>query len=158
MMAASFGAVTDYTGMLARIITPLIKRAKGAVSLVLVTMLTSMGLNIVMADPYGSSLLGARMFKDAYQKEGLKPVVLSVAMGDSGTALSHIIPWNLFGALLAGTLGLAVAEWAPYTFMAYLTPVVAFVMANLFKGRLSGGDDQVTEERVGRLADPTHLA
>jgi len=158
MMAASFGAVTDYTGMLARIITPLIKRAKGAVSLVLVTMLTSMGLNIVMADPYGSSLLGARMFKDAYQKEGLKPVVLSVAMGDSGTALSHIIPWNLFGALLAGTLGLAVAEWAPYTFMAYLTPVVAFVMANLFKGRLSGGGDQIAEEQVGQLADPTHLA
>jgi NhaC family Na+:H+ antiporter len=158
MMAASFGAVTDYTGMLARIVTPLIERAKGTVSLVLVTMLTSMGLNIVMADPYGSSLLGARMFKDAYQEKGLKPVVLSVAMGDSGTALSHIIPWNLFGALLAGTLGLAVAEWAPYTFMAYLTPVVAFVMANLFKGRLSGGDDQVTEERVGQLADPTHLA
>jgi Na+/H+ antiporter NhaC len=79
-------------------------------------------------------------------------------MGDSGTALSHIIPWNLFGALLAGTLGLAVAEWAPYTFMAYLTPVVAFVMANLFKGRLSGGGDQVSEEQVGQLADPTHLA
>jgi len=158
MMAASFGAVTDYTGMLARIITPLIERAKGTVSLVLVTMLTSMGLNIVMADPYGSSLLGARMFKDAYQKKGLKSVVLSVAMGDSGTALAHIIPWNLFGALLAGTLGLAVAEWAPYTFMAFLTPVVAFVMANLFKSRLSGGEDQVSEGEAVPLTDPTHLA
>jgi len=158
MMAASFGAVTDSTGMLACIITPLIERAKGTVSLVLVTMLTSMGLNIVMADPYGSSLLGARMFKDAYQQKGLKSVVLSVAMGDSGTALSHIIPWNLFGALLAGTLGLAVAEWAPYTFMAYLTPVVAFVMANLFKGRLSGGEEQAAEGQADQVADPTNLA
>jgi len=158
MMAASFGAVTDYTGMLARIITPLIERAKGTVSLVLVTMLTSMGLNIVMADPYGSSLLGARMFKGAYQKKGLKPVVLSVAMGDSGTALAHIIPWNLFGALLAGTLGLAVTEWAPYTFMAFLTPVMAFVLANIFKGRLSGGDGQVAKEQDDSLVDPTNLA
>jgi Na+/H+ antiporter NhaC len=60
--------------------------------------------------------------------------------------------------LLAGTLGLAVAEWAPYTFMAFLTPVVAFVMANLFKSRLSGGEDQVSEGEAVPLTDPTHLA
>jgi hypothetical protein len=42
--------------------------------------------------------------------------------------------------------------------MAYLTPVVALVMANLFKDRLSGGGDQISEEQVVPLADPTHLA
>ena len=158
MMAAGFGAVADYTGMLKRIITPIIERAKGTVSLVLVTMLTSMGLNIVMADPYGSALLGARMFKDAYQQHRLRPVILSVGMGDSGTALSHIIPWNLLGALLAGTLGLAVTEWGPYAFMAYLTPVVAFVMANLFKGRLSGGEEPAAEAQAAPVADQANLA
>jgi NhaC family Na+:H+ antiporter len=158
MMAASFGAVADYTGMLKRIITPVIDRAKGTVSLVLVTMLTSMGLNVVMADPYGSALLGARMFKDAYQQHRLKPVILSVGMGDSGTALSHIIPWNLMGALLAGTLGLAVTEWAPYAFMAYLTPVVAFVIAFMYRGRMSGGEEQATEVQADQVADSTNLA
>jgi len=158
MMAASFGAVVDYTGMLKRIITPIIDRAKGTVSLVLVTMLTSMGLNIVMADPYGSALLGARMFKDAYQQHRLKPVALSVGMGDSGTALSHIIPWNLMGALLAGTLGLAVAEWAPYAFIAYLTPVVAFVIAYMYRGRMSGGEEQATEVQDDQVVDTTNLA
>jgi len=158
MMAASFGAVADYTGMLKRIITPVIDRAKGTVSLVLVTMLTSMGLNVVMADPYGSALLGARMFKDAYQQHRLKPVILSVGMGDSGTALSHIIPWNLMGALLAGTLGLAVTEWAPYAFMAYLTPVVAFVIAFMYRGRMSDGDEQATEVQADQVADSTNLA
>jgi len=160
MMAASFGAVTDYTGILGRIITPLVDRAKGAVSLVLVTMLTSMGLNIVMADPYGSSLLGARMFKDAYQQKSLNPVVLSVAMGDSGTALAHIIPWNLFGALLASTLGLALVEWAPYAFMAYLTPIVAFVIAIISLSRLSAGEEveKVPGEQVEHLDDHTQLA
>jgi NhaC family Na+:H+ antiporter len=151
MMAAAFGAVADYTGMLHRIITPIVERAKGTLVLVLVTMLTSMGLNVVMADPYGSALLGARMLKDAYRQHRLNPVILSVAMGDSGTALSHIIPWSLMGALLAGTLGLAVAEWAPFAFMAYLTPVVAFVLAYLFRGRVSGGDD--ADESSGEEVD-----
>lgn len=140
MMAASFGAVTDYTGMLKRIITPIIERATGPVSLILATMATSMGLNVVMADPYGSALVGASMFRDAYRQQRLKPVDLSVAMSNSGTALSHIIPWNLMGALLAGTLGLAATTWAPYVFMAYLTPAVAFVMASIRKDRLSDAD------------------
>ena len=123
--------------------------------LVLVTMLTSMGLNVVLADPYGSALLGARMFKGAYQQHRLRPVVLSVGMGDSGTALSHIIPWSLMGALLAGTLGLAVAEWALYAFMAYLTPVVAFVIAYLFRGRLSSADEakEVSGEEAGKASE-----
>jgi Na+/H+ antiporter NhaC len=55
------------------------------------------------------------------------------------------------GALLAGTLGLAVAEWAPFAFMAYLTPVVAFVLAYLFRGRMSGGDD--ADESSGEEVD-----
>ena len=113
MMAASSGAVADYTGMLKRIITPIIERAKGPISLVLVTMLTSMGLNVVMTDPYGSALLGTSMFKNAYEQKRLNPVVLSVAMGESGTALAHIIPWNIRGAFYDGTLGVAASLWAP---------------------------------------------
>jgi NhaC family Na+:H+ antiporter len=141
MMAASFGAVADYTGMLGRIINPIIERAKGQVSLILVTMLTSMGLNVVMADLYGSALLGARMFKKAYQQQRLKPVTLAVAMMDSGSALAHIIPWNVLGAVLVGTLGLAIADFAPYAFAAYLAPVITFVVIYLSKGRMAGGEE-----------------
>ena len=121
----------------------------------LVTMLTSMGLNIVMADPYGSSMLGARIFKKPYEQKRIKPVVLSVAMGDSGTALSHIIPWNLIGALLAGTLGLAATAWAPYAFMAYLTPLVAFVVFFVYKGRLSRpeGAPEITDKEVDQPSE-----
>lgn len=160
MMAASFGAVVDHTGMLGRIINPIIERAKGQVSLILVTMLTSMGLNVVMADLYGSALLGARMFKQAYQQQQLKPVTLAVAMTDSGSALAHIIPWNVMGAILVSTLGLAIADFAPYAFVAYLAPVVAFVIIYLSKGRMAGSEeDTAIEEQVEGFADDlTQLA
>ena len=129
LVAASFGAVTDHTGMLQRVMTPIINWAKGPFKLILVTMLTSMGLNVITADPFVSIVLSARMFREQYMKERLKPVVQSTAMADSGNIFSNIVPWNVHGAIFAATLGLGTAVWAPYTFTAYLTPIVSIVIA-----------------------------
>jgi NhaC family Na+:H+ antiporter len=150
LVAASFGAVTGYTGMLQRIITPVINWTKGPASLILTTMLTSIGMNLATADPYSSIVLTSKMFRQEYIKERLKPVLLTTAMADSGTIVSHIIPWNLHGAVFAGTLGIATLQWAPYTFFAYLTPVVTFVMVYVYymrKNRLA--DDQDAEQVYG---------
>ena len=162
LTAASFGAVAGYTGMLQRIITPVIKWTKGPASLVLVTMLTSMGLNIVTADPFVSIVLSARMFRQQYIKERLKPVTLSAAMADSGSIFSNIIPWNVHGAIFAATLGLGTAIWAPYTFTAYLTPVVTFVIASIVfrKQRLPEDEDaaEVYGTEPSELPEPADLA
>ncbi len=131
LMAAAFGAVTEYTGMLGRLISPVIKWAKGPVRLILVTMLTSIGLNIVTADYNVSIVLTGRMFRKEYINTRLKPQVLTTAIADSGNIFSWVIPWNVHGVLLAALLGVSAAEWAPFTFICYITPVVTFVMALL---------------------------
>lgn len=156
LAAASFGAVVGYTGMLQRIITPVIDWAKGATSLVLVTMLTTIGLDLATADPYSSIMLTSRMFRSEYAKKRLKPVLLSTSIGDSGTIMSHIIPWNIHGAFYAGTLGVAASLWVPYTFFAYLTPIVTFVMVRayfLHKDQIA--DDEDADQVYG--AEPTDL-
>jgi len=162
LVAASFGAVADYTGMLQRVMTPVINWAKGPVKLILVTMLTSMGLNVVTADPFVSIVLSARMFRDQYIKERLKPVTLSATMADSGNIFSNIVPWNVHGAIFAATLGLGTAIWAPFTFTAYLTPVVTFVIANIVfrKQRLPEDEDaaEVYGEEPSELPEPEELA
>jgi Na+/H+ antiporter NhaC len=83
------------------------------------------------------------MFREQYMKERLKPVVLSTAMADSGNIFSNIVPWNVHGAIFAATLGLGTAVWAPYTFTAYLTPIVTFVIVVITfrKQRLPDGKD-----------------
>ncbi len=161
MMAASFGAVVDHTGMLGRIMEPIIRLVKGKLSLIVVTMLSSMGLNGVMADPYGSALLGSRMFTDSYREQEVKPVTLAVAMSSSGTALSHIIPWNLLGAILATTLGLGVVEWAPYAFTAYLAPLGAIAVILVYRSRMAqdaDGGSPAPEQPVDELVDRLDLA
>jgi Na+:H+ antiporter, NhaC family len=132
LAAASFGAVADYTGMLTRIITPVINWTRGPATLILATMLTAMGLNTFAADPYVSIVLAARMFRKEYAKERLKPVTLSTSIADSGTVFSSIIPWNVNGAFFAGTLGIATMAYAPYAFLIYLTPLVTVIIGFLY--------------------------
>ncbi len=142
--------------MLQRIITPVINWTKGPASLILATMLTSTSMNLATADPYTSIVLTSKMFRQEYIKERLKPVLLTTSMADSGTIVSHIIPWNLHGAVFAGTLGIAALQWAPFTFFAYLTPVVTYVMVYfhyMHKNRLP--DDADAKETYG--AEPTEL-
>jgi NhaC family Na+:H+ antiporter len=156
LVAASFGAVTGYTGMLQRIITPVINRTKGPASLILVTMLTSIGMNLATADPYSSVVLTSKMFRKEYIKERLQPVLLTTGMVDSGTIVSHIIPWNLHGAVFAGTLGIATLQWAPFTFFAYLTPVITFLMVYLHYMRKDQLATDTDAEKVYG-AEPTKL-
>lgn len=143
LVAAAFGAVADYTGMLHRVITPVINWAKGPGGLRLVTVLTSLGLNTVAADPYISIVLTSRMFRDEYKKDRLPPVSLSSAIADSGTIFSGIIPWNVNGALFAGALGLSTLSYAPFTFVAYLSPIITVIIGFLAYGKktLPEGDD-----------------
>jgi len=97
------GEPPNDTGMLQRIITPVINWVKGSASLVLATMLTSIGMNFATADPYTSIVLTGQMFRQEYINKRLKPVMLTASMADSGSIFSHIIPWNIHGALFAGT-------------------------------------------------------
>jgi NhaC family Na+:H+ antiporter len=149
--------------MLQRIISPVINWTKGPVSLVLVTMLTSIGMNLATADPYTSIVLTGRMFRKEYMKERLKPILLSTSMADSGTIFSHVIPWNVHGAIFAGTLGLATLQWAPFTFFAYLTPIVTFVLVYVHymrKDQLASDEDaeKVYGEEPSQLPESTQLA
>lgn len=89
--------------------------------------------------------------------------MLSTAIADSGTVVSHIIPWNVHGALFAGTLGIATLQWAPYTFLAYLTPIVTFVMVYVYflrKDRIPADQnpEQVYGPEPSQAPEPKYLA
>ena len=154
LVAAAFGAVVDYVGILNRIVTPVINWTRNVLSLIGVTMASSIGMNVVTADPYTSIELVGRMFRTEYKRQRLEPVVLSTSIADSGTTMSHIIPWNIHGALFAGTLGIAVVEWAPYTFFAYLTPLVSYAIAAALSKRQRVPDDQDVDNVYGPQPAP----
>jgi len=156
LVAASFGAVAELTGMIQRVISPVINLAKKASALIAATSLTLIGLNLFAADLYVSIVLTARMYRDTYMKPQLEPVVLSTVIADSGTMISYIIPWNVHGTFVIGALGLGMA-YAPYAFLSYLSPLVTIFLAFVYLNRKTLSANEDTEAVYGVEPEDANL-
>lgn len=71
LVAAAFGAIVDYTGMMRRVLAPVIRLLKGARSLIVATCLSCIGMNAFAADPYVSIVLTGRMYREEYIRRRL---------------------------------------------------------------------------------------
>jgi NhaC family Na+:H+ antiporter len=131
IVALAFGGVVEKAGVIERLIAPVLAAVKSNGGLVAATVGSTVVTNAVTADQYIAIVLPGRMFKGAFQKRGLAPVVLSRSLGDSATVTSALIPWNSCGAFMAATLGVATVAYAPFTFFNILSPLISVAMAFL---------------------------
>lgn len=129
--ALAFGGVVEKIGVLERLISPLVRAIRSTGVLVAAVVGTVVGTNIVAADQYIAIVLPGRMFQRAFAERGYAPVVLSRAIGDTGTVTSAIVPWNSCGAFVAGTLGVPTLKLAPFAFFSLLSPIVTIAFAVL---------------------------
>jgi Na+:H+ antiporter, NhaC family len=129
--ALAFGGVVEKAGVLERLITPIIDKAKSVGALVAATVGSVVATSVATADQYMAIVLPGRMFKAAYEKRGLAPAVLSRTIGASGTPTSALIPWNSCGAYMAATLGVATVSYAPYAVFNMSSPLLAIALAAL---------------------------
>jgi NhaC family Na+:H+ antiporter len=111
MCALCFGGIMESTKMLQVIAHSLLKMVKGTGSLVATTVFSCIG----------------RMYKNAYDEQGLHPKNLSRALEDSGTLTSPLIPWNTCGAFMWATLGVNPLLYLPYAFMNLANPLVSLL-------------------------------
>ncbi len=125
--AMCFGGMMEKTGLLQRLVKAALRGVKGTGSLILVTVLTSIGLNVVAADQYIAIVLPGRMYQLEFERRGLAPESLSRTLEDAGTMTSPLVPWNTCGAFMAASLGVATFDYAPWAFLCLLTPVIAVV-------------------------------
>jgi NhaC family Na+:H+ antiporter len=131
IVALAFGGVVEKAGVIDRLIAPVLAAVKSNGGLVAATVGSTVATNVVTADQYIAIVLPGRMFKDAFRRRGLAPVVLSRSLGDSATVTSALIPWNSCGAFMAATLGVATVAYAPFTFFNILSPLISVALAFL---------------------------
>ncbi len=129
--ALAFGGVVEKAGVLERLITPIVEKAKSTGRLVATLAASVFGTNIVTADQFIAIVLPARMFKSAFEKRGFPPYVLSRTIGATGTPTSAIVPWNSCGAYMAATLGVATLSYAPFAVFSIVSPLLAIGFALL---------------------------
>jgi NhaC family Na+:H+ antiporter len=129
--AMSFGGVLEHTGLLARLIQPILKRAKSDRSLVAATGLTSIGVNLIAGDQYMAIVLPGRMYREIYRENGIAPETLSREIEDTGTITSPLVAWNSCGAYMSATLGIATMAYLPFCFFNWINVIISFTYALL---------------------------
>lgn len=123
--AFAFGGIAEKTGVLERLISPIVSAARTTGRLIASVVVAVLGAGIATADQYLAIVLPGRMFKQSFTARGLGPTVLSRSVGASGTPTSALIPWNSCGAYLAVTLGVATLSYAPYAIFGIASPLLA---------------------------------
>lgn len=148
MCALTFGGVLETTGMMQCIASKMLDKAKSTGSLVLVTILSCLFVNILCADQYLGIALPGKMFKDAYAERGLAPRNLSRALEDSGTVTSALVPWNTCGATMAAFLGVSTFAYAPFAFFNILSPIVSAIYGFIGFSIMTLEEDPASEQYV----------
>jgi NhaC family Na+:H+ antiporter len=126
LSAMSFGAIMDYTGMLRKLLEPLVKFAKTVGRLMVSVGVTAIFLNIFAGDQYMALVLPGTLFKDEFKKRKVAPEMLSRQMEDTATITSPLVPWNTCGAYMAATLGVATIAYLPFCFFNIINPILSF--------------------------------
>lgn len=129
LCAMSFGAIMERVGLLERLIRSVLKLARSTGSLIVATLVTSFGTNVLAADQYLAIVLPGRIYRSEYEKRGLAAVNLSRALEDAGTITSPLVPWNTCGAYMAATLGVATLDYLPYALFNLINPLLAGLLA-----------------------------
>ncbi len=127
IVAMMFGGVMERTNQLKAIADKVLSLAKSDGSLILSTVLTGIGSNMILCDQYMAIVMGARTYAQAYSDRGLAPENLSRAVEDSATVTANLVPWNSGGAYQAATLGVATIAYLPFAFFCWLSPLVTLL-------------------------------
>ena len=148
LCAMAFGACMERAGMLDRLVRGAVKLARSTASLIITTLATCIGMNVITADQYIAIVLPGRIFRAEYERRGLAPVNLSRALEDAGTLTSPLVPWNTCGAYMAATLGVATTGYLPYALFNLANPIIAAILAMLGVGILRAAQPAKAEPRA----------
>ncbi len=127
--AQVFAGALTAAGLLADLMSLVVRIIRGTVSLVASTVAFTIFLNITTADQFLTIILGGSMFKDIYRKRGYEARLLSRSCEDGGTVTSVLVPWNTCGLTQSTVLGVATLTYLPYCFFNLLSPISSIAVA-----------------------------
>jgi NhaC family Na+:H+ antiporter len=127
MCALTYGAVLETTGLLSRVVESLLSFVDTTGSLIVTTIATCIGINIITADQYIAIVLTGRMYRTEFARRNLAPQNLSRTLEDAGTITSPLVPWNTCGAYMSASLGVATFAYLPFCFFNLINPIVAII-------------------------------
>lgn len=125
--AFGFAGIMNACGLLGRVLDALLEVVDSLFGLMASTVATGVLTAVVTGSSYLSIIVPGELFKPAFRDRGLAAKNLSRTTEDSGTVVVPLVPWSAAGVFMAGTLGVATLEYAPWAVMNYLGFVFALI-------------------------------
>lgn len=129
ILTLSLGGILMEMGLITTVINSLVKRLNATWQLIVVTLLSSIGVNIFIGEQFLSVILPGNAFKEAFKEKNIDPVVLSRTLEDGGTVMNYLIPWGIAGSFVASTFGVPTLVYLPFAFFSLLSPVFSIISA-----------------------------
>ena len=129
ILAMAFGGVMEHTGQMEILVAPIVNKVRGFVGLMTATVLTCVGINLVLPDQYIAIALPGRMYAASYDKQGMKRKDLALGIGVGGALTSALVPWNTCGIFMSGVLGVETLRYLPFAFYNYGMLFAAIIYA-----------------------------
>ncbi len=125
--AFAFGGIIQKAGMLDVILERLLRVADTVGKLIASTVFATIATAVMTGSSFLSILIPGELFSPAYKKFNLAAKNLSRTTEDSGTVVVPLIPWSIAGVFMSGTLGVEVADYAPWAVMCYTGFIFALI-------------------------------
>lgn len=129
MMLYAFGMIGAFneTEILEAVIRPVVKWANSIKKLTFSSQVIALLGNVMGTNTFSLLMTGSLM-APAYKEFDLHPTNLSKAINATSTVIAPLIPWNIAGIYVGGLFGVSTLSFTPYSFICYVTPLVAFLM------------------------------
>ena len=129
VLALGLGGMLERLGVLRVLVDALLTRVNRIGTLVAASIGTGFLTNAIVGEAYLSIVLAGRLLNPAYRKHGLANRMLSRSLEDGATLTTPLIPWTTAGAFMAGALGVATLDYAPWALFNWLNPLASIGLA-----------------------------
>lgn len=131
IIAMSFGGIMQHTKQMEALISPMVRKIQSSGGITALTVVSCIGMNILLPDQYLGISLPGQMYEDEYEKRKINKLELGRTLLGGGAVTSPLIPWNTCGIYVMTILSVAPTAYAPYAFYSLLLPV-AIIIAGFF--------------------------
>lgn len=126
-----FASALELSGALKIVLSKTLSYVKSATNTILISLVSGLGIILSTGNSYVTFFLMKDTFAEQYKKRNLHRLNLSRSMEDGGMIPEALVPWTVAGIYMASTLGVSVAEYAPFAIFNMLGIVFSAVLALL---------------------------
>lgn len=126
----------EHVGYLRKIVAIIIGKVKRDAALVPVVIASTTIGTLTMGEVYLSIIVNGNLYRETFEKRGLRKEMLSRLLEEGGTLTQYFVPWSTTSMFVLATLGIGAGEYWKYAVLNYVNPILSVILALLGIGIL----------------------